>query len=186
MKTRIFAVLASLMLLSITTGCHAAQQPTSPIDYICPAASGGNYTEINPPASNTVAASITGTSYDWSPPSVGAWCLIVQAWGLPAGQTIYQVSGPSNVAEATTTASLSHVQMTWTGDAVTATYSSYTYIASYAAAVAAPTPTAPPLSTTTSAASLVKPALSLPTPAELAHGPKAPLALTAKLEKPKK
>jgi hypothetical protein len=187
MKNRMLPLLAAALSLSISSGCHAAQQPQSPVDYVCPTASwtGGNYTEINPPSSNTVAASITGTTYDWSPPSVGAWCLIVQAWGLPAGQTIYQVSGPSNVAEATTTTADSHVQLSWTGDVVTSTYASYTYIASYVPATAAATPTAPPLTTTTTSSRVVKPALAPQQPAPLAYGPRVPLALTAKLERPK-
>jgi hypothetical protein len=149
---RIYATLAILALG--LTACAHSQQPPSPVAYTC----SGNYTELNAPASNTVAASIAGASYTWSPPSVGAWCVILQSWGLPAGQTIYQVSVPSNVAQVTTTTSATHVNLTWTQPAPTSMCASYTYILSYAAATPIAVPTAPLLNTPTTS-QMVKPAL---------------------------
>lgn len=156
---RIFAVAFAVLMIGLSA-CANGQQPPSPAAYTCPAAtpSGSNYTEVNAPASNTVAASISGTSYTWSPPSVGAWCAIVQAWGLPAGQTIYQVSVPSNVAQTTTTTAAPHINLTWTAPVPTVNYSSYTYIVSYAAATLVAVPTAPPLNTPTTS-QVAKPAL---------------------------
>jgi len=158
MKNRIYAALASLLALTIVAGCRA-QQPPSPTAYTCPTAvSGGTtYTEINPPASNLVAASITTTSYKWTPSTVGPYCAIVQAWGLPAGATVYQVSSPSNVVQITNTATDPVIDFSWTAPATNGTYSSYTYILSYAAATAVTTvPTAPALATPTISTSMVE------------------------------
>lgn len=158
MKTKIIPILATILCLSITAGC---QQPPSPPAYTCPPATypGTNYTEINPPASNTVAASITGTTYKWTPPSVGAWCLIVQSWALPVGATPpdYQASVPSNIAQATTTNADPVVDLSWTAPAITSVYPSYTYIASYAPATLVGVPLAPPLNPPTTSVSKAEP-----------------------------
>lgn len=153
---------AALAIAALVAGCHAnGQQPPSTPVYSCPTATvGGNaYTEANQPSS-TAPASITGTSYDWSPPSVGTWCMIVQSWAVPTGSpsgTPYQVSNPSNVLMLTTTASLSHINASWTAPATNSTYTSYTYIFSYAPATQAAVPLAPPLNGTTASAMLAKP-----------------------------
>jgi hypothetical protein len=139
----------TLIALTITAGCHG-QQPPSPTTYTCPATTGSAYTVLNPPASNDLSpASITGTSTT-DTPGVGAWCYIVQSWAVPAGGTIYQVSVPSNSGQATTTSALPVVHLSWTAPSVTATYTSYTYILSRAAATPVTAmPTAPPLVTPT-------------------------------------
>lgn len=142
-------ILALLFLPILAIGCRAgAQQPPSPPVLSCPPATfpGNNYTEVNPPASTTVAASINATTYTFSPPSVGSWCAIIQSWGnaAPTGQTpAYQVSVPSNVVLVTTTAALPQITYNWQPIAQNATYSSYTFIVSYAAAISAPLPSAP-------------------------------------------
>ncbi len=163
--------LAALVILTIgLSACHSnGQQPPSPPVYTCPAATGSAYAEINPPASTSVPASITATTYKWTPPSVGAWCAVVQAWGLPAGATVYQASVASNIVQPTTTTADPVVNFSWTAPATTATYSSYTYILSYAPAVQAAVPLAPPLSQPTETTSeLIKPSTNkMPAPTGL-------------------
>lgn len=142
-------LLALIALPLFALGCHAgAQQPPSPPVLSCPPATypGSNYTEVNPPASTTVAASINATTYIFSPPSVGSWCAIIQSWGnaAPTGQpAAYQVSVPSNVVLVTTTAALPQITYNWQPIAQNAIYSSYTFIVSYVAAISAPLPSAP-------------------------------------------
>jgi hypothetical protein len=167
-------------LVALAAGCHG-QQPPSPPAYVCPAApaAGGVYTELNAPASNTVAASITGSTYKEAP-GTGTWCYIVQTWALPVGGTIYQASLPSNVQQATTTAALPAVDLSWTPPSANSSYGPYTYIVSRAAAALVAVPTAPALSGTTSTSSVVKPALpQVSAPATLALGPAAHLTRAA-------
>lgn len=166
---QIFA--AALLALALTACAHpgSGQQPPSPPVVNCPAATLGGtaYTEVNAPASTSVPANITAASYDWLPPSVGAWCATVQAWAQPNGAPPYQVSAPSNVVQVTTTASLTHVELTWTPPATTSVYASYTYIVSYAPATAVAVPTAPPLSPATTQTSMLEqtaPTKKLPAP----------------------
>jgi len=113
---------------------------------------GTDYTPLNPAPNNTTAASITGTTYNDTPPT-GSWCYIVQSWALISPATVYQVSVPSNVAgPLTTTAALPVVGLSWT-----APNPGYSYIVSRAPAIVVAAPLAPVLSPGTTAATLAKP-----------------------------
>jgi hypothetical protein len=140
--------LLTLFALGLTACAHS-QQPPSPPVATCPAAiaNGTAYTEVNAPASTSVAASITATTYSWTLPSTGTWCVIVQTWGLPVGQSVYQVSVPSNVVQFTTVSPTSVATLTWTPPAVDPAFGPYSYIVSYAPATVRPIPTAPSLQT---------------------------------------
>ena len=140
---RIFAVLGLTALL--VSGCRAgAQQPPSPTTYTCPPAvlGGTAYTEVNAPASTTVAASITGSAFTWTPPAAGAYCFTVQTWALPAGATVYQTSVPSNVVQLTIPSG-DLAGLSWTPPAPNSAFGPYSYIISYALATPSSVPTAP-------------------------------------------
>jgi hypothetical protein len=166
MKKNLITI-AAIVALSLTA-CHS-QQPPSPPVATCPTATvgGSTYTEVNAPANTGVAASITSTSYQFTPPSTGTWCAIVQAWALPTGASIYQASGPSNVVQVTTTATDPAISYSWTEGTNTG-YGPVTYILSYAPATTVAVPLAPAVSTPTAVVSLDKPgpemALLVPAP----------------------
>ena len=136
-----------LMLIAagaaLAAGCRA-QVPQTPI-YSCPAATGA-FIPLNQPASNTVAASITGTAYTDSTAASGQWCYVVQSWAIVTPATTYQPSPSSNVVGPIAVPAGDAVSLTWTAPANSAGYS---YIVSRAPAVLVPPPTAPTLNAPT-------------------------------------
>ena len=103
---------------------------------------GTAYTEVNAPASTTVAASITGSAFTWTPPAAGAYCFTIQTWALPAGATVYQTSVPSNVVQLTIPPG-DLAGLSWTPPAPNSAFGPYSYILSYALAIPSSVPTAP-------------------------------------------
>ena len=150
----------SIILALAAVGCHA-QQPPSPPVYSCPVAIAGGsaYTPINSVAAPyTTAASISGSSYTYTPSSPGAYCYILQSWSLAVGATVYQDSVPSSAVQATTTAATPKIEFTWTPPAATAVYLTYTYILSQAPATLVAAPLAPAVTTPLVTATLDGPA----------------------------
>lgn len=164
-----------LTLAAACFGCHAQMPPQPPV-YSCPVTTGSAYTVLNQPASNTVPASITGTTYTTPAlPTPGPYCFIVQSWAEPSGATTYQVSLPSNVVMVITTTADPAVALSWTAPTGA---TGYTYIASYAAATLVPPPTAPVLSAPTAVTHVERPALA-PTEPQMASVA-APLGLVGR------
>jgi hypothetical protein len=132
------AFAALILALATVAGCHAQMPPTAPV-YTCPATTGTAYTPLNAPASNTVPASITGTTYD-DLPGLGTWCYVIQSWAIVSPATVYQDSMPTVAVMAMTNATLNEVVISWTAPPGAV---GYTYIVSRAPAVLAPSPFAP-------------------------------------------
>lgn len=156
MKNNIFAILAVLTILTLTTvGCHSQQPPSPPVTSCPTAVTGGvTFTEINPPTSTSVPASITGTTTT-DTPGIGTWAYSVQAWAEPNGAPPYQTSVPSNTVQVTTTTADPVVHLSWSAPAITSTYPSYTYIASRAPCTVVGVPVAPPLNQPTTQQSMM-------------------------------
>lgn len=117
------ALAFSLLLLTLTAGCHA-QQPVVPLNS-CPAVTGTVYQALN------LAAPVTALTYTDSSVTTGSWCYMVQS--EINTQTPAAMSGPSNVAGPVNVLAGYLVNVTWnaptTGPAPTG------YVISRAAAV---------------------------------------------------
>lgn len=171
MNRRFFAIAFSLA--AFIAGCRAgAQQPPSPTAYTCPPAvlGGTAYTEVNAPANTGVAASITGSTFTWTPPAAGAYCFTIQTWALPAGATVYQTSVPSNVVQLTIPSG-DLAGLSWTPPAPNSAFGPYSYILSYALAIPSSVPTAPTQTAPSAVASIRTPgpvlANKLPAPGRM-------------------
>ena len=155
-----FAVFAMLLALA---GCRAGGQVTSPPVFQCNAA--GSYAPINPPTVNssgqiTAPASVTGTTFVWTP-TPGTYCVLVQAVGLVTGSSpaIYKEGGSSNIVQVTIPSG-DQATFAWTASAPTTQFPGpFTYILSSASASAITPPTAPTLAAPTVAVGAIdKPA----------------------------
>ena len=92
------------LLLAGIAGCHAQIQ-SNPTVNTCSAASSGTWTALPTPATE-----ITGTTLT-DQPATGSWCYAVESVNNTYSPAVASV--PSNVILATTTASLTHVDLTW-------------------------------------------------------------------------
>ena len=136
-------------------GCKA-QVPQTPV-YACnPVATSGtpNYTPLNPPANDTVPASITGTSDSDTTAAGLTVCYEVQSWAIVPPALVYQSSVPSNVYGPVTVPAGYQVNLAWDAPAGA---SGYGYIVGRAAAVLVPAPGSPTTLTGASVAMLAPP-----------------------------
>jgi hypothetical protein len=132
----VFAVLASLAILSIAAGCHG-QVPSNPTVYSCPPTSSGSWTALQTPSTE-----VTGMSFQDAGSGAGNWAYVVES--VINTVTPAQESLPSNCVVVSPTGS-QKVNLTWNAPTSGPTPTGYIVyrIAAIATTLGAPTQTAP-------------------------------------------